>query len=133
MFRAAGLFFAAEVVVIHFYAENDGRTDECDEVGGDQWPVERVAQASLHHEECRAQAHQEEGGEGYAVGVAGADGVDGLRQVAQYHTYSGQGAEDGEEIHSIGDYQVGVCWWQTGGPGSLGGLPPAYLGRSAQR
>ena len=83
-----------DVVVVDFDAEDDGGGDGGDGVGDDEWDVDGFAVEALDYEEDRAEAHEEEGGKGDGVGVACADGVDGLGEVAEYHADGGEGAED---------------------------------------
>lgn len=91
---------AAEIVVMDLDAEYDGRRYCRDGVGDDQRPVDGVAETSLHNEKYAAKAHKQEGGEGDGIGVAGADGVYGLRHVAQHHADGCQIAEDFKQCHS---------------------------------
>ncbi len=87
---SAGFFFVA--VVGELYAENDDTGYGGDGVCDDQRPV--VDHYSLHYKENNSEPEKEERGHGYAVGVTCADGVDGLREIAAYHTYSGCVAYD---------------------------------------
>ncbi len=81
------------MVVVDLDAEDSGRAGGGDEVGGYQRPVDGVAHETLSHEESTSETHEQEGRHGDAVGVAGADGIDGLWQIAQYHAYGGYVAE----------------------------------------
>lgn len=70
-------------VVAEFDEGDDGGADGGDGVGEDDGDV--VDEDALGHEEDGACPKGEEGGHGYAIGVAGADGAHGLRQVAANH------------------------------------------------
>lgn len=72
-----------EVVVVDFDAEDNQRTDGGDYVCYYQWPV--CQGDALYYKEDRAEAEHTECRQGNAVGVAGAYGSNGLRQVAEYH------------------------------------------------
>ena len=81
-----------EKIVIHLYAEHDHRRGGGDAVRDRQRPVLR--QDALDDEQEAAETHQEECRQGDAVSVAGADGVDGLRHIAQNHAHRGGIAND---------------------------------------
>ena len=42
-------------------------------------------QDALQHEACASDTHHEESGQGYAIGVPRAYGLNGLWQIAKYH------------------------------------------------
>ena len=100
--RESGVGFpaAAEVVVMDLDAEHDGRRYCRDGVGDDQRPVDGVAETSLHNEEDAAQTHEQKCGKGDGVGVAGADGIDGLWHVAQHHTDGCHVAKNLKQCHN---------------------------------
>ncbi len=76
-----------EMVVIYLDTEHYGRADRGDDVGDYKRPV--VEQQTLYNEQDTSQPEEQEGGHGYAVGLACADGVDGLRQIAHDHADCG--------------------------------------------
>ncbi len=80
------------MVVVDFDAEYYGARYGGDCVGDYKWPV--AQHYALDNEEYAAESKQEECGHGYAVGIAGAYRVDGLRQVAAHHTDGGKIAYD---------------------------------------
>ena len=88
------------MVVVYLYAEDDSRARGGDEVGYHQWPVYRVAYQSLGYEKRSSEAHQQECRHSDTVCIAGADGVDGLWHIAEYHAYGGYISENIEQIHS---------------------------------
>jgi len=73
--------FFLSVIIIHLDAEDDDAADEGDEVGDEQ--VDIAYQYALNHEGEAANGHHDEARQGNAVGVAGADGLDGLGQIAE--------------------------------------------------
>lgn len=82
-----GLMSFLEIVVVDLYAEDDDGADEREEVGDGQGPVGQ--ENALDQKEERAEAHEQECRHGYTLGVAGAYGVDGLRQIARHHADGG--------------------------------------------
>lgn len=79
--------FLFVAVVGEFDAEHYYTGDGGDGVGDDEGPV--VDHYSLNHKENASESEQEECRHGNAVGVTGADGVDGLRKIAADHTDGG--------------------------------------------
>ena len=90
-------------IVVYFYHEDNEGTEGGDEVGDDKGYV--GGEGTLHDEEDAAEAHHAEGAEGYAFGVACADGDDGLGQVAEYHADACEVAYDGGE-----DFHMRFLW-----------------------
>ena len=70
-------------VVAHLYREYYHRANRGDDIGDYQRDI--VETYALHHEKYASQAKGEECGHGNAVGVAGADGDNSLRQIPQNH------------------------------------------------
>lgn len=80
----AALFVAGgEVVVVDFYAEDDDRADEGDDVGDPECP--HVGKEAQNDKEGRTEAHHNECGHCDAVGIACAYGGVCLGDIAQYH------------------------------------------------
>ena len=90
-------------IVVYFYHEDNEGAECGDEVGDDKGDV--GGEATLHDEEYAAEAHHAEGVEGYAFGVACADGDDGLGQIAEYHADACEVAYDGGE-----DFHMRFLW-----------------------
>ena len=84
--------FFLSVIIIHLDAEDDDAADEGDEVGDEQ--VDIAYQYALNHEGEAANGHHDESRQGNAVGVAGADGLDGLGQIAEDKAKSGYPTTD---------------------------------------
>lgn len=83
---------ASEVVVVHLYGEDYGRAHCGDGVGYHQRPVGK--HQSLYDKEDASGPEEQECGQGYAVCVAGTDGVERLREISAYHAYGGRIADD---------------------------------------
>lgn len=81
------LFSLFHAVVVDLDGKHDGRRNGGDGVRDHQRLVEE--QDALDHEKDASEPKQEEGWEGDTVGVAGADGVDGLREIAADHADGG--------------------------------------------
>ena len=89
--------FLLKIIIIDFEAEHDATTRRRHQIRQKQRPKHvGLVQNALQHEADGADAHHEEGGQGYAVSIAGADGLHGLGQVAQYHADAGYPTQDGE-------------------------------------
>ena len=87
--------FLLKIIVIHFDAEDDEAARCGDEVGNQQGPQNLgFVQQSLHHEAEAADGHHQEPGQRDAVGVACLDGLNGLRQVAQHQSKTGNPSAD---------------------------------------
>lgn len=110
--------FLFVAVVGEFDAEHYYTGDGGDGVGDDEGPV--VDHYSLNHKENASESEQEECRHGYSVGVTGADGVDGLREIAADHTYSGCITYDIDEkwIH-IAERFLEVCFCQFNAVGCM--------------
>jgi len=80
MLGAAQLLFLP-IVVIHLDAEHNGARHRGDDIGDEQRPV--LKHQTLDGKQYTAQTHHQEGGQGDAVGVMGADCVDGLGHVTE--------------------------------------------------
>ena len=87
------LGFFLEIVVVHLDDEHDAAACGGDEVGDEQRPDDLgLVEQALEHEAETADGHHQEGGQGYALGVARADGLNGLGQIAQHHGDAGNEA-----------------------------------------
>ena len=82
----------SEIVVVHLDGEDDDATGEGDEVGERQVIVR--ADKPLYHESEGADGHHDETWQRDAIGGAGADGLNGLRQITQYQTKTAYPAAD---------------------------------------
>ncbi len=90
------------IVVIHLDAKHNGTRHGRDDIGDEQGPV--LEHQALDGKEDAAQAHHQERGQGDAIGVVGADGVNRLGHVAQYQANRCGVTDDvgqivGNEIH----------------------------------
>ena len=81
-----------EVVVVHLDAKDDDATNECDEVGehdviirADETLCQKAEGTYGHHDEARQRD---------AVGVACANGLNGLREITQHKTNAANKAAD---------------------------------------
>ena len=70
-----------EVIVVHFDGEDDGAAGEGNKVG--ERHVVIRADEPLHHEAEASHSHHDEAWQRDAIGVASADGLKGLWQIAQ--------------------------------------------------
>ena len=99
-----------EVVVVDLNAKDDEAARSSDEVGDEQRPQHiGFVQQALQHEAHTADTHHQEGGQGDAVGLACANGMDGLGQIAQNHRDAGYPAANLIErslFHSLKDNLV---------------------------
>ena len=94
----SGHLLFLDIVVVDFDAEDDYAADSSNEVGDKQRPKHvGLMQQALQHKTHATYTHHQERGQGDAVGIAGADGVNSLRQVAQNHCDAGHPAEDLEK------------------------------------
>lgn len=86
---------------MNFDSEDYHRAYGSDCISYHQRPV--CGHTALYDKEYRAERKHYEGCERYAAGIARADSRDGLRQIAEYHTYGGTVAEDvcPEFVHSF--------------------------------
>ena len=95
------------IIVVHLDAEDDDAADEGDEVGDEQ--VDVAYQYALNHESEAAYGHHDEAGQRDAVGFAGANGLDGLWQIAQDEADAGYPAANVNQcliIHSFLIFKV---------------------------
>lgn len=95
MRNCRSVVFALAAVVVDLYAEHYGRRYGGDGVGYYQRPVGK--HQALDYEKHAAGSEQKECGHGYAVGVAGAYGVESLGKIAANHADGGGVAYDVEK------------------------------------
>ena len=81
------LFSLFHPVIVDFDYENDYRRHRRDKISDYKRPV--VNHESLDYEKDTSESKQKECWHSYTVGVAGADGVDGLREIAADHADGG--------------------------------------------
>ena len=79
-------------VILHFDDEDDDAAGEGDEVREQQIVV--LNQQPLDHEGKAADGHHDKAGQRDAVGVTCTNGLDGLGQIAENQTKSGNPATD---------------------------------------
>ena len=82
-----GGLFLFEIVVVHFYGEDDSAHGGGAEVAEEERPI--FAQQALDAEKHATDAHQQECAEGDVIGFAGFERLDGLRQIAEHHANGG--------------------------------------------
>ena len=94
------LWFAATcgTVVAQFYGGDNHAAGSGDHIGYDQREIS--GHDTLDNEEQASETHQKKRRKGYAVGVACADGVNGLGQITADHT-DGRGIPDYGEKNFI--------------------------------
>ena len=84
------LFLLFYIIVVDLNAENDSTTSRSNEISNEQRPKwTRLMQYTLKHEAGTTNSHHQESRQSDAIGIAGTDGINGLRQIAQNHRDTG--------------------------------------------